>query len=225
MGVEKLVPRREDLAVFLRLLARSATGQPVTTYTTHFHGPRPGGELHVVVVDNGRSAQLGHKVFRRSLACIRCGACMNTCPLFRRSGGYSYEYVGPGPIGSLLASARDGRRYGSLPFASSLCGSCDDVCPVKIDLHDQLLARRRDLAARRIVPLGKRLAMRAARIVLGHRALYEAAGRITRFLLRVLPRPVLYGPWNRWGRRRELPEAPRESFRDAWRRLNGPSHG
>ncbi len=225
MGVEKVIPRLEHLPVFLRLLARSATGQPVTSYTSHFHGPIAGGELHVVIVDAGRSRILAEEAFRRSLACIRCGACLNTCPVFRRSGGYSYEYVVPGPIGSLLASARDGRRYGSLPFASTLCGSCDDVCPVKIDLHDQLLARRRDLAARRIVPLRKRLAMRVARIVLGHRALYEAAGRIARFLLRILPRPVLYGPWNGWGRRRELPEPPRESFRDAWRRLRGAGHG
>ncbi|HET7825619.1 MAG TPA: lactate utilization protein LutB domain-containing protein, partial [Anaeromyxobacter sp.] len=113
----------------------------------------------------------------------------------------------------------------SLPFASSLCGSCDDVCPVKIDLHDQLLARRRDLAQRRIVPLGKRLAMRVAAAIFAHRALYEVAGRFARFVLRALPRPLLYGPWNAWGRRRELPPAPRESFRDAWRRTHGAGHG
>jgi L-lactate dehydrogenase complex protein LldF len=225
MGVEKVIPRLEHLAVFLRLLARSATGQPVTTYTSHFHGPIAGGELHIVIVDAGRSRILADDTFRRSLACIRCGACMNTCPVFRRSGGYSYEYVVPGPIGSLLATARDARTYASLPFASSLCGSCDDVCPVKIDLHDQLLARRRDLAQRHIVPFGKRLGMRLAAKVFAHRALYEAVGRMARFLIRVLPRPVLYGPWNGWGRRRELPEAPRESFRDAWRRTRGGRHG
>ncbi|HEY6001332.1 MAG TPA: lactate utilization protein B [Anaeromyxobacter sp.] len=225
MGVEKVIPRLEHLGVFLRLLARSATGQPVTTYTSHFHGPVAGGELHIVIVDAGRSRILADDTFRRSLACIRCGACMNTCPVFRRSGGYSYEYVVPGPIGSLLATARDAKTYASLPFASSLCGSCDDVCPVKIDLHDQLLARRRDLAERRIVPFGKRLAMRIAGLVLGHRALYEAAGRMARFFLRVLPRPIVYGPWNGWGRRRELPPAPRESFRDLWRRTRGANHG
>ena len=225
MGVEKVIPRLEHLGVFLRLLARSATGQPVTTYTSHFHGPVAGGELHIVILDAGRSRLLADDTFRRSLACIRCGACMNTCPVFRRSGGYSYEYVVPGPIGSLLATARDAKTYATLPFASSLCGSCDDVCPVKIDLHDQLLARRRDLAARRIVPLGKRLAMRIAGLVLAHRALYEAAGRMARFFMRVLPRPLLYGPWNGWGRRRELPPAPRECFRDEWRRTRGANHG
>jgi len=221
MGVEKVIPRLEDLAVFLRLLARSATGQPITSYTSHFHGPVAGGELHVVVVDAGRSSLLADAAFRRSLACIRCGACMNTCPVYRRSGGYSYDYVVPGPIGSLLASARDPRAHASLPFASSLCGSCDAVCPVKIDLHDQLLERRRDLARRKILPLGKRLSMRIAGFVLGHRAMYEAAGRIARFFLRRLPRSILYSRWNRWGRRRELPEAPAESFRDVWRRTRG----
>jgi L-lactate dehydrogenase complex protein LldF len=218
MGVEKVVPRLADLAVFLRLLARSATGQPVTTYTSHFHGPVAGGELHVVVVDAGRSAILADAAFRRSLACIRCGACLNTCPVYRRSGGYSYGYVVPGPIGALLASARDGRAHASLPFASTLCGSCDDVCPVRIDIHDELLARRGDLVRRGIVPLRKRLALRLLGFVLGHRAVYEAAGRLARFALRTLPRPLLYGPWNAWGRRRELPEAPRESFRETWRR-------
>jgi L-lactate dehydrogenase complex protein LldF len=225
MGVEKVIPRLEHLAVFLRLLARSATGQPVTSYTSHFHGPVAGGELHVVIVDAGRSRILADAAFRRSLACIRCGACLNTCPVYRRSGGYSYGYVVPGPIGSLLASARDARAHASLPFASTLCGSCDDVCPVKIDIHDQLLARRQDLARRRNVPLAKRIAMRIARLVLGHRATYEAAGRILRAFLRLMPRAIVYGPWNGWGRRRELPVAPVESFREVWRRTRGANRG
>src|SRR6185295_15118947 len=128
---------------FLRLLARSATGQPITTYSTHFHGPRTAGcELHIVIVDNGRSEIMGSEEFRRSLSCIRCGACMNTCPVFRRSGGHSYAATVPGPIGSVLAPAKDARRYASLPFASTLCGSCTDVCPVKIDLHHQLFLLR-----------------------------------------------------------------------------------
>jgi L-lactate dehydrogenase complex protein LldF len=221
MGVEKVVPRLSDLSVFLRLLARSATGQPITTYTSHFHGPMPGGELHVVIVDAGRSALLAEPAYRRSLACIRCGACMNTCPVYRRSGGYSYDYVVPGPIGSLLGVARDARAHGSLPFASTLCGSCDDVCPVRIDIHDQLLVRRRDLSRRGIVPRRKRLAMRVLGWILARRWAYEAAGRVARLFLRRLPRPLLYGPWNVWGRRRELPEAPAESFRDTWRRTRG----
>ena len=112
MGVEKIVPRLADLAVFLRLLARSATGQPTTTYTTHFLA-RCGGELHIVVVDNGRSRLLADETFRRALHCIRRGACMNTCPVFRRSGGYSYAYTIPGPIGSVLAPARDQAAHAS----------------------------------------------------------------------------------------------------------------
>jgi L-lactate dehydrogenase complex protein LldF len=225
MGVEKVVPRLSDLSVFLRLLARSATGQPITTYTSHFHGPMPGGELHVVIVDAGRSAILAEPAYRRSLACIRCGACLNTCPVFRRSGGYSYEYVIPGPIGSLLATARDPRTHGSLPFASTLCGSCDDVCPVRIDIHDQLLGRRRDLSRAGVVPRRKRLAMRVLGWILARRWAYEAAGRMARLFLRRLPRPLLYGPWNVWGRRRELPDAPAESFRDTWRRTRGAGGG
>ena len=103
MGIEKLIPRAAHLSVFLRLLARSGTGQPITGYTSHFNGPVRGGEMHVVIVDNGRSRILGQEAFRRSLGCIRCGACMNTCPVYRRSGGYSYGYTVPGPIGSILA--------------------------------------------------------------------------------------------------------------------------
>jgi len=218
MGVEKVIPRLEDLAVFVRLLARSATGQPITTYTSHFHGPLAGGELHVVIVDNGRSRLLADPAFRGALACIRCGACMNTCPVFRRSGGHSYGFTIPGPIGAVLAPGRDPRGHFSLPFASSLCGSCDDVCPVRIPIHDQLLERRRQLVsgpARGI--RAKRLAMRVAGWVLGSRVLYEAAGRAARLLLRRAPRRFLYSRWNAWGRQRELPAAPARSFRQAWR--------
>ena len=217
MGVEKIVPRLEDLSVFVRLLARSATGQPITTYTSHFHGPRPGGELHVVIVDNGRSRLLAEPAFRDALACIRCGACMNTCPVFRRTGGHSYGFAIPGPIGAVLAPGRDPRGHLSLPFASSLCGSCDDVCPVKIPLHEELLERRRQLLAGPGGRGAKRSAMRLLRWVLGSRALYEAAGRGVRLLLRHAPRRLLYSRWNRWGRQRELPAAPEKSFRQAWR--------
>ncbi len=216
MGVEKLIPRLADLGVFTRLLARSATGQPATTYTSHFHGPMKGGELHVVVVDNGRSALLAAEAHRRALSCIRCGACMNTCPVFRRSGGYSYGAVIPGPIGSILSPARDPARHASLPFASTLCGSCSDVCPVRIDLHSQLLAWRGELAEKRLVPAGKRLAMKAASLVFRHPALYALGGRVGRFLLRHLPRALLYGRWNAWGRQRELPPAPARSFRELY---------
>ena len=177
MGIEKLIPRANDLGVFLRLLARSATGQPITTYSSHFHGPMKGGEMHIVLVDNGRSDILGSPEFRRSLNCIRCGACMNTCPVYRRSGGHSYETTIPGPIGSILAPSRDPAAHYSLPFACSLCGSCSDVCPVKIDLHTQLLTWRREIAVRGHLPWTKRLSMKFARVLLGNTWLFTTAGQ------------------------------------------------
>ncbi|HET7752755.1 MAG TPA: lactate utilization protein B [Anaeromyxobacteraceae bacterium] len=218
MGIEKIVPRLEDLAVFLRLLARSATGQPITVFTSHFHGPIDGGELHVVIVDNGRSRLLADPSHRSALSCIRCGACMNTCPVYRRSGGHSYSAVTPGPIGILLTAARSPSANPSLPLASSLCGSCDDVCPVKIDLHSQILELRQRLARAGVAPLGKRLAMQLASRVLRSRALYEAAGRMLRAMLRSAPRGLVENRWNAWSRQRALPPAPAESFRDAYRR-------
>jgi L-lactate dehydrogenase complex protein LldF len=218
MGVEKVVPRLQDLAVFLRLLARNATGQPVTSYTTHFAAPIRGGELHVVIVDNGRSRILSQERFRSSLSCIRCGACMNTCPVFRRSGGYSYGYTIPGPIGSILAPLRDPRAHGSLPFASSLCGSCTDVCPVKIDLHHQLYALRQELVRQNVVPLRKRLVIAAMGFVLARPWAYRFAGALMRRVVPHVPRWLVYGPWNPWGLQRELPPMPRNSFRDLIRR-------
>ncbi len=216
MGIEKLIPRAADLGVFLRLLARSATGQPITTYSSHFHGPRPDGQLHIVLVDNGRSDLLGSDEFRRSLNCIRCGACMNTCPVYRRSGGYSYAATIPGPIGSILSPARDPAAYASLPYACSLCGSCTDVCPVKIDIHHQLLTWRREIAVRRLLPWNKRLAMRVASFVLRHRRLYELTGKLARAIVPRLPRWLLYNRLNPWGKQRELPEFPRKSFRELY---------
>ncbi len=144
IGIEKLVPRLDDLPVFLRLLARSATGQPISAYTTLLSGPRAGGALEIVLVDNGRSALLGNARHRRLLACIRCGACLNTCPVYRRAGGYAYATPVPGPIGAALGPALFGGDAAALPQASTLCGSCSAVCPVKIDLHDQLLAWRHE---------------------------------------------------------------------------------
>jgi L-lactate dehydrogenase complex protein LldF len=222
MGLEKIVPRAEDLGVFLRLLARSATGQPITTYSTHFLGPRgPGAELHVVIVDNGRSALLRSELLRRSLSCIRCGACMNTCPVYRRSGGYSYGVTVPGPIGSILAPARSPRAHATLPFASSLCGSCSDVCPVRIDLHHELLVLRGEVVRAGGLPRSKRLAMRVAGWIFRSAARFALAGRLMRWALRTLPRALLYSRANAWGRRRELPAPPEESFRDWYRRTHG----
>jgi L-lactate dehydrogenase complex protein LldF len=218
MGIEKLVPRLRDLPVFLRLLARSATGQAITSYTSHFHGPREGGELHVVLVDNGRSALLARARLREVLGCIRCGACLNTCPVFRRSGGHSYGSTIPGPVGSVLEPARDPARHASLPYACTLCGSCADVCPVKIPLPAELLALRGDLVREGRVRRVERFALVAASRLLSHPRLYAAAGLVARRIGRALPRSWLSAGAGPWTRGRELPELPPESFRELYAR-------
>ena len=216
MGIEKLIPRASDLAVFLRLLARSATGQPITTYSSHFHGPREGGELHIVLVDNGRSAILRSPEFRRSLCCIRCGACMNTCPVYRRSGGHSYESTVPGPIGSILAPMREPEKHKTLPFACTLCGSCTDVCPVKIDLHHQLFAMRSHLDQQSQLGGTKKLTMQFVADVMKRTWLYSVLGRAARMSLRLAPRFLTCNRWNPWGRQRDFPEVPKRSFRQVY---------
>ncbi|GAC1340344.1 MAG: lactate utilization protein B [Myxococcales bacterium] len=221
MGVEKLIPRAQDLGVFLRLLARSGTGQPITTYSSHYHGPRPGAELHIVLVDHGRSKILAREEYRRSLGCIRCGACMNTCPVYRRSGGHSYGVTVAGPIGAILAPHVDPKKHASLPFASTLCGSCDDVCPVKIDLHHQLLTWRGELARLGLVPLGKRVASRVGGFILARGWAYRALGRVARWLLARLPRALVYHRFNAWGTEREMPPMPARSFREEWKARHG----
>lgn len=221
MGIEKLVPRAEDLGVFLRLLARSATGQPITGYTSHFHGPKPGGELHIVLVDNGRSELLGDEKHRRALHCIRCGACINTCPVYRRSGGYSYHATIPGPIGSTLGPGRDAKQYYDLPFACSLCGSCTDVCPVKIDLHDQLLVWRHQIAARRLLPWRKRTLMRLLGLMFRKTWMYVLVGKLARWTVPWMPRFMIYNPLNAWGKDREIPKMPKKSFRELYKKKYG----
>lgn len=222
VGIEKVIPAAADLGVFLRLLARSATGQPLTVYSSHLHRPRAGQEVHVVLVDNGRSEHLGRDDFRAALKCIRCGACLNTCPVYRRSGGHSYGATVPGPIGAVLTPGLDLRRYAALPFASTLCGSCTDVCPVRIDLHAQLYRWRQIVAAEGLAGAGKRTAMTAAGRMFERPRAYRWAGRLARGLLRWLPRRIVHGRWNAWGRARELPPPPRQSFRD-WVAAGRPS--
>ena len=134
VGLEKIIPKNEHLAVFIRLLTRSATGNAITQYTSHFRAPRQNGEMHIILVDNGRSSRLGMEKFWPSLKCIRCAACMNTCPVYRRSGGLSYGSTYMGPIGIIMMPTFDVRRYSELPFSSTLNGSCTNVCPVK-DQH------------------------------------------------------------------------------------------
>jgi L-lactate dehydrogenase complex protein LldF len=225
MGVEKLIPMLADAAVFLRLLARSATGQPITAYSTHITGPdplRPGHQAHLVIVDAGRSALNADAEHRRSLSCIRCGACLNTCPVYRRSSGHSYGLTVPGPIGSVLGPALSGEKLSrELPFASTLCGSCTNVCPVKIDLHNQLLSWRRRLAEKKIVPWSKRMAMHVGAWVFARPWLYAGLGRWVRRLWPVITSRLPGSPLGPWLAERDLPPAPKQAFRDQWKRLAG----
>ncbi len=221
IGIEKLIPRIEDLGIFIRLLSRSALGSPMTQYTSHFRRPRNGGEMHIVLVDNGRSARLGMEEFWTSLKCIRCGACMNTCPVFRRSGGLSYGATYSGPIGLILDPTFDKRKYSTLPFSSTLNGSCTNVCPVKINIHEQIFAWREVLAEEHEIPVIKRQMMKAAGMVLSHPKLYRAAISTADSALRHLPKFLVYNQFNTWTAGREMPPAPDETFH-AWYARNHP---
>lgn len=218
VGIEKIVPRTEHLGVFVRLLSRSALGSPITQMTSHFRVPRPGTEMHVVLVDNGRSERLGMADFWTSLKCIRCGACMNTCPVYRRSGGLSYGATYSGPIGVVIDPTYDLRKYAALPDASTLNGSCAAVCPVRIDLHRQIYAWRRVIAERGLQPFAKRQAMKAAGVLLASPALFRAAVEAAGAGVEHLPRWMLYHRFNAWGRQREVPAAPAQTFRQWWLR-------
>ncbi|PKQ45457.1 lactate utilization protein B [Confluentibacter flavum] len=218
MGIEKIIPEEKHLGVFLRLLARSATGQPITTYSSHFNKPVQGKEMHIVIVDNGRSEQLSREAFRSSLHCIRCGACMNTCPIYRRSGGHSYKATIPGPIGSILSPGMDLKKHSSLPFASTLCGSCSDVCPVKINIHEQLYQWRQIITKNVKQPVVKRSILKMAGIVLANSKLYGFLGRSSRFMLKHLPKSIVNSKINTWGKARDLPKVENDNFEDWYKK-------
>jgi L-lactate dehydrogenase complex protein LldF len=213
MGIEKIIPKREDLAVFLRLLARSATGQLTTTYSSHFHKPREGQEMHIVILDNGRTRQLADPKYKNSLKCIRCAACFNTCPVYRRSGGHSYHQPVAGPIGSILAPNIDKKANADLPFASTLCGSCSNVCPVKINIHEQLWFWRQDLMAAGLAPVSKTIGMKLMAFTLAHPAIYRIGGLLLRRFASLLNTRL-----NPWYKQREMPEAPKESFQEWYKK-------
>jgi L-lactate dehydrogenase complex protein LldF len=218
MGIEKILPRRKDLGVFLRLLARSATGQPITNYNSHFRSPSAGKEIHIILVDNGRTAQLAREKFKNSLKCIRCGACMNTCPIYRRSGGFSYGSTVPGPIGSILSPGLDMKKHSTLPFASTLCGSCSDVCPVKINIHEQLYEWRQEITKTH-GEFGKGLSMKLASGIFKSPLAYKISGGLMRSALKALPDSLIYHPLNTWGKNRNLPDTPKETFQQ-WYQKN-----
>jgi L-lactate dehydrogenase complex protein LldF len=213
VGIEKVVPNMESLAVYIRLLARSATGETITQYTSTFRGPRKGAAMHVVLVDNGRSARLGMERFWHSLKCIRCAACMNTCPVYRRSGGLSYGSTYMGPIGIIMMPTFDARKYSELPFASTPNGSCTNVCPVKIDIHEQIYGWREVMEEKGQIQVVKKQAMRVADKILSNPALYQIATTTVSTALDVLPLFAIYNRLNAWGKHRDVPEAASENHR------------
>jgi L-lactate dehydrogenase complex protein LldF len=217
MGIEKIIPKQEHLGVFIRMLARNATGQPITTYTSHFTKPDEGSEIHIIIVDNNRTKILGEEKFNSSLKCIRCAACMNTCPVFKNSGGHSYNFVIPGPIGAILAPAHDMKKYDDMPFASTLCGSCTNVCPVKINIHEQLYDWRQVISQNKSAFTFKGLIMKGAAFVLENTWIYDTSGKMGMFFIKHFRWLVTHA--TPWGEGRELPDIPKESFKD-WYKNN-----
>lgn len=215
MGMEKIVPTLNALSVFTRLLARSATGQPATTYTSHYRKPREGSEMHLIIVDNGRSETLADPLHNQLLKCIRCGACMNTCPVYRRSGGYAYTYFIPGPIGINLGMAKDPVSYSDNVSACSLCYSCNNVCPVKINLADQIYIWRQDLDKYGKADPMKKIMSVGMKVLFNSPGLYHTALKFAP-VVNAAPRFLKYNGLNAWGKGRELPRFAKESFTSLW---------
>jgi L-lactate dehydrogenase complex protein LldF len=218
VGIEKLLPRFEHLEVFLQLLPRSSTGERMNPYTSLWTGVTPGDgpqELHVVLLDNGRTRVLEDETGRQALHCIRCSACLNVCPVYTRTGGHAYGSVYPGPIGAILTPQLVGiENAKSLPFASSLCGACYEVCPVKIDIPSVLLhlrERATKVSPDRLEAAGFRL----AGFAMAGRRRFQLAERLARIALAARRLP---GPVRVWRRTRDVTLPGREPFRDWWAR-------
>ena len=228
MGIEKVIPRIRDLPVFLKLLARAATGMPLSVYTNVITGPRRPGEtdgpeeFHLVLLDNGRSRVLGTP-FRESLQCIRCGACLNACPVYRRIGGHAYGGTYSGPIGSILTPLYDSvNAHPHLPHASSLCGACQSACPVKINIP-QMLIGLRELQHHKKPNRLENLAYGTWKFVLEHPWLYRMGLRVARWVLTKRAKDgwlsKLPGPAAPWTQVRDFPVPAAKSFRDRWKEL------
>ena len=228
MGIEKLLPSWRDLEVFLQLLPRSSTGERMNPYTSFWSGVTEGdgpSEFHLVLLDNGRTETLADEVGRQALRCIRCSACLNVCPVYTRTGGHAYDSVYPGPIGAILTPQLEKLESGrSLPWASTLCGACYDVCPVKIDIPRVLVHLRgrivdEERSKKRLDP--ERMAMTALARAFSSRRSYERAQRLGRAgqwpLVRDGRIERLPGPLSGWTAMRDLKPMPKESFRDWWR--------
>jgi L-lactate dehydrogenase complex protein LldF len=228
-GIEKVIPRAQDLAVFLDLLGRSATGQPLTVYTSFLSGPRRAGEIdgpdefYVVLLDNGRTKLLRDPEKRQSLYCIRCGACLNHCPVYRKIGGHNYPWVYSGPIGAIITPQFHGfTDAGWLPFASSLCGACAEVCPVKIEIPKLLLKLRSEVteAKQREGSGGvERWAFRVWAWLMTHPKTYRLLARVGATFFPVLPK---IGPLRSWTSQRELPRLALQSFQKLWAERRRP---
>lgn len=231
MGMERVLPTLADLEVMAHLLPKSATGQNVITYMSMITGPkRPDDhdgatDMHVIILDNGRSKQLDDPQFQSVLNCIRCGACLNVCPVYRQIGGHAYGSVYPGPIGAVLSPLLNGgEQYSDLPYASSLCGACFEACPVRIPLHDMLVhLRQRQVANGYGKPL-ERLAFDGYRRFFGKPGRYKFAVRMARVLQRPLVRDgkikSRIGPLVGWTSSRDFPSVPKKSFRELWPELS-----
>ena len=211
-GIEKMIPGPEHLPLYIRLLSRSALGFAITQYTSHYHGPAEGQALHLVLVDNGRTDRLASETWE-VLKCIRCSACLNTCPVFRRSGGLSYEAVYGGPIGIVLEPSYDLHRYARLPYACTHCGSCGNVCPVKIPIPDYVFHWRKEVVERKEDELSHRYEMLLASEVLKKKGILKAAEVFTLGALRHTPQALMASRFNPWAKAHEMPEPPAKTFR------------
>lgn len=216
-GLEKIVPDRRSLGIFTRLLARSATGQPITTYTSHYRKPRHGGELHIIIVDNGRTDILANDEHVKTLNCLRCGACMNTCPVYRRSGGYSYTYFIPGPIGINLGMLKQPVTYHDNVSACSLCYSCQNVCPAKVDLADQIYRWRQKLKPLGVASKSKKIMSGGMQFLMERPTLFNIALHEAH-VTNALPRALIYNALNDWGKAHEMPVFAKESFNEMWKK-------
>jgi L-lactate dehydrogenase complex protein LldF len=220
VGIEKLIPRVEDLALFWPVLSTSGTGQAITAYSSLIGGPRQPGEtdgpqeFHVILLDNGRTRLLADAEQRDALHCIRCGACLNACPIYKNVGGYTYATTYQGPIGSVITPhLRGAHDWSHLSYASSLCGACTEVCPVRIDLHHHLLHNRRNSVQRQFDRPIQRLLFRAWLWTMQSPARLAVAGTLARLAMRLGWANPLAKPWTQ---NRALPEPPEQTFREWW---------
>ncbi len=232
MGIEKVIPRFEDLSIFLNVLIRSATGQKMSTYVSFITGPKRNSdvdgpqEFHLVIMDNGRSKILSHEETRESLYCIRCGACLYICPVYKKVGGHSYGWVYPGPIGAIITPQLLGiDKAPELPFASSLCGACKDVCPVKINIPRVLLELRSRVISDRRVGAGflQRFAVKLWRLTMENKRIYNLASQLSYFAQKPWIRhgrlTSLPFPFSRWTKMRDFPAVAKTSFRKQWKEI------